>query len=194
MEQAVYLKNGMVQITRTDGTVVTVPDDSNNRHIRALDETGVDIRPYTPPSEAVQRLEFRRSATMTRWGFAEASAARDYITFDEAADWINSGTLPQKIIDVVNSLPPEKRAGATFRLKTMVTVERNGSLMPQVIAAYDTTESPCDDVIVDEMFGFELEAVDFPDYDDEYDGGASVSGANDNDDAIFGNSGDAIIT
>ena len=90
----------------------------------------------------------RESVELDRFEFARAAAAAGFITYEEAAEWAAGIAMPATVRAVIQALPVEAQGPVTLDVLAQPTIPRNGSLMPALIAAFQT-----DDAGVDALYG-----------------------------------------
>ncbi len=137
---------------RPDGTFVAdvygqpyhvIPGDeplwteANERAAEMGDDLGFDPPPQAIVIPPVKIISDRQ--------FAQGLAVAGLITEAEAEDWVGPGTVPDVLLNLINSLPEEVRFAARMLLRGATQFERSHPLTEILGGAYGWSPEETDD-------------------------------------------------
>ena len=100
--------------------------------------------------QSLSRATWRASATLSPAQFITACVASGVLTMQEARAWLTSKTLPQFVIDAIETLPTQvERDDAELTILGASVVERGSQLIDLLAIALNMTDEQ-----VDAIFGY----------------------------------------
>lgn len=131
IENPHYNVDGSITAT-VDGVISTIPDDPSNRHRREIDELGLSISPYTPPTKTIEEIRAEMPALTSRQFWLAANAVG-----------ISKDAVLAQIATIAD---PSEREALRIEAAETASFNRTHSAVDELATAMGVTPTQLDDL------------------------------------------------